>query len=112
MLLTVALLCTTIAVKDGDTFFCGEEEIRLKNMDAPESYRAKCEAELMLASAAKRRLQEMLAEGIIKIVRDKRPDRYGRTIAIVYTPKGDVGQRMIDEGFAREWTGKREPWCR
>lgn len=111
MLLAAAMLCLTITVIDGDTFDCGEERIRIANIDAPETKRAKCEAELMLGSAATRRLSEMLAEGIVVIEREKRPDRYGRTLAIIRTAKGDVGQRLIEERYARPWRGRREPWC-
>lgn len=65
----------------------------------------------MLGSAATRRLKEMLAEGITKIERDKNLDRYGRTLALVYTAKGEVGARLVDEGYARVWKGRRETWC-
>lgn len=111
MILAVALVCLSVTVVDGDTFDCAGERIRIANIDAPETRGAKCEAELMLGSAATRRLREILAEGIVRIEREKRLDRYGRTVARISTPRGDVGQRLIDERYARPWRGRREPWC-
>ena len=45
---------------DADTIKIGGERIRLVDIDAPESFRSRCEAELVLALAAKERLRELL----------------------------------------------------
>jgi endonuclease YncB( thermonuclease family) len=38
-------------------------------------------------------------------------DRYGRTLAVVVNSRGSVGDRLVAEGLARIWTGRRESWC-
>jgi micrococcal nuclease len=91
-----------------------EERIRLEGIDAAEIGHAKCEAELRLAILAKHRLEQLLGSGSVNIRRNARPDppdRYGRTLARVLVDGEDVGCLLIKEGYARQWTGRREDWC-
>ena len=39
------------------------------------------------------------------------PDRYGRTLARVLVDGEDVACVLIKEGYARQWTGRREDRC-
>jgi endonuclease YncB( thermonuclease family) len=84
---------------DGDTFSIAGEKIRILNIDTPESFKSRCEHELVLALRAKQRLREVLDTGPIEIDRDGR-DRYGRTLARVYADGQDIGAILISEGHA------------
>jgi hypothetical protein len=48
---------------DGDTIALGTERIRLLNIDAPESFRSRCERELVMGLKAKERLAASPAPG-------------------------------------------------
>jgi endonuclease YncB( thermonuclease family) len=102
---------------DGDTFALGREKIRIENIDAPESFRSRCEAELELALRAKERLATLLRSGPIIITRSGE-DRYRRTLARIQVGDRDVGQVLVREGLALPWRGSataREErlrhWC-
>jgi micrococcal nuclease len=99
---------------DGDTIACGKTHIRIVNVDTPElGAGARCPAEADLAERARRFTAEQLAGSKIEIRPDaKRPrDRYGRTLARVVVDGIDLGEALVAAGLAREWDGKRRPWC-
>jgi micrococcal nuclease len=116
-LLASALLATSAPhVVDGDTLDIDGERIRIANIDAPEIGHPQCDAEKRLGEVAKRRLKDLLANGRIEVVRGdpadgRMKDRYGRTLAIILVDGQDVGVVLVGEGLAREWRGRREPWC-
>jgi len=116
-LLASSLIATPAPVViDGDTLDLAGERIRIANIDAPEIGHPKCDAELRLGKVAKRRLQALLGGGRIEIARGdpasgRKIDRYGRTLAIVLVDGQDVGVLLVNEGLARKWHGRREPWC-
>ena len=112
-LLLAALLATPaladgLRIVDGDTFAIHGETIRLSNIDTPE-LRARCEAERIGAHLAKRRLGDLLRGSVV--IHREGLDRYGRTLATVTADGMDVGERMVAEGYARPWEGRRRPWC-
>lgn len=116
LLLAAAIVTSVPQAVDGDTFDIGVERVRIANIDAPETKSAKCDAERRLGEVAKRRLQELLASPGFELERGdpksgRRKDRYGRTLATAYVDGIDVGSILINEGIARPWRGKREPWC-
>jgi len=99
---------------DGDTIACGKTYVRIVNVDTPElGAHARCPAEAELAERARRFTAEQLAGSKIEIRPDpKRPrDRYGRTLARVVVDGIDLGEALVAAGLAREWDGKRRPWC-
>jgi endonuclease YncB( thermonuclease family) len=100
-------------VIDGDTFTVGGETIRIADIDAPETHPPRCEQEAKLGSQATRRLQELLNEGPFELAgwgnRDE--DRYGRKLRTVSRDGLSLGAVLVSEGLAREWTGRRMPWC-
>lgn len=109
-------LAVAFRVADGDTVTIEGERIRIANIDTPEIHHAKCDAERRLALVAKRRLQSLLGSGHIDIARGdpvdgRQRDRYGRTLATITVDGRDVGDILVDEGLARQWTGHRAPWC-
>ncbi len=39
-------------------------------------------------------------------------DQYGRTLAVVLVDGESVGAKLIEEGHAHPWAGRRETWCK
>jgi micrococcal nuclease len=93
---------------DGDTFHYGTESIRLLNIDAPEIH-GKCDAERLLALAAKDKLSSLL-QGPVEIHRQGK-DKYRRTLATITVTGGDAGTLIIRAHLAVAWEGRRHDWC-
>lgn len=100
----------TVCVWDGDTVVLYGERIRLEEIDAPERSNYDCESELELAMAATHRLREILNSEDWELERSG-TDRYNRTLGQFTIGDTTAGAILIDEGLAREWTGRREGWC-
>lgn len=120
-----------IIVIDGDTVAlpCAvpargcSEKIRLYAIDAPESYRARCDAEEIQGLEAKQRLAELLRGQPVTIKRGepgtgRMRDPYRRTLGALVTPAGDVATIMLDEGLVLPWKPGRaakqarlQTWC-
>jgi len=99
---TVAFSTTALAgvnIVDGDTITIGGQTIRIIEIDSPESYQPRCEAEEALARKATERLRQLLDTGKVTF-RPAGKDRYGRTLAKVYAGKINVGAALIREGYA------------
>lgn len=107
-----------IIIIDGDTIALpGGERVRLFDIDAPESFRSRCEAELRLGLAAKARLAELLRGQTVDIAR-RGQDRYRRTLAVVSVAAVSVGKVLVAEGLAQPWKAGAEAkaqrlaiWC-
>ena len=107
-----------VYVYDGDTIRVGAERVRLRSeagpIDAPELRSAKCPLELFRAQAARERLAALMAPNDFSIDRRGR-DRYGRTVAVVYSEGRDVAAVLVREGHARPWPklsrADRPTWC-
>lgn len=108
-----------IFIIDGDTVAIGRERVRLLDVDTPETYHSRCEAELVLGLAAKAELRALLSRAErVEIHRSGRTDVYGRTLARITVDDMDVGRRLVAEGLALPWrpgsAAKRErlkAWC-
>ena len=113
MLCTVSCEPAEIRVWDGDSIRLGAghqtEAVRIFNIDAPE-IEGQCAYETDLALQSKIRLAELLKGQRIEILHQG-TDRYGRTLAAIRVEGRDVGDILVDEGLARTWAGRREPWC-
>ena len=99
-------------VIDGDTFYLGNQSIRIADIDAPETHPSRCEYEAQLGQRATRRLRELLNAGPFTLqayTRDR--DQYGRLLRIVIRDGRSIGGVLVSEGLARKWTGRRQPWC-
>ena len=103
-------LCTATAatepvavsrVIDGDTLELHDgRRVRLIGVDTPEiGYRGKRSEPY--AQAARRRLQEMVAPGGLRLQRGQEPeDRYGRTLGHLFTAEGqNVEAQLLREGL-------------
>lgn len=102
-----------IQVIDGDTFDHDGMRVRIAGIDARE-VDDRCAYEAELAARATRRLRTLLAGGEIAMHRlpnGRDEDRYGRKLRIVTVDGREVGGALVAEGLAREWMGRRDPWC-
>ena len=85
-----------------------EIDFRLMGINAPE----KSGATKSRGEASKRALEDLLAQGSIRVVSYK-PDKYGRWLADLYvTPAGKpefhANARLIELGHAVAWDGRGE----
>lgn len=95
---------------DGDTVWLEGEKIRLAGIDAPELSSPDCASERALAREATVRLSEILSSREWQLVREGK-DRYGRTLATFHSSGETAGSRLVREGLARPWSGRKESWC-
>jgi endonuclease YncB( thermonuclease family) len=102
-----------VRVVDGDTFWVGGDKIRIADIDTPETHPPRCAYEAELGERATRRLAALLDEGPFELapIAGRDVDRYGRKLRIVVRDGRSLGDRLVSEGLARTWTGRREPWC-
>jgi endonuclease YncB( thermonuclease family) len=99
-------------VVDGDTFWTGGIKVRIADIDAPETHPPRCEHEAELGAAATQRLKALLNEGPFALKTEGRDeDQYGRKLRVVTRDGRSLGGVLVSEGLAREWTGRRMPWC-
>ena len=99
-------------VVDGDTFYLGSDKVRIADIDAPETHPPRCALEADLGDRATTRLSQLLSAGAFELVRfDRDTDRYGRKLRVAMRDGRSIGDRLVSEGLARTWTGKRQPWC-
>jgi endonuclease YncB( thermonuclease family) len=91
-----------VVIVDGDTVHLAatREKVRLLDIDAPETFRSHCEAELVAGLKAKARLAELVRAGPVAIERHG-TDRYRRTLARLRLEDGRVvGMVLVAEGLA------------
>jgi micrococcal nuclease len=99
-------------VVDGDTIHYSGMKIRLADIDTPEIHSPKCASELELGQKAKRRLLELMNEGLFDVVQTGRDeDRYGRKLRVIRRNGRSLGDTLVAEGLARPWDGARRSWC-
>nr|WP_237438267.1 thermonuclease family protein [Alteraurantiacibacter buctensis] len=100
-------------VVDGDTFWLEGVKIRIADIDTPEISEPRCDAEYALGIRARDRLRDLLNEGpfALEPVGTRDEDQYGRKLRVVIREGNSLGDRLVAEGPARTWTGRREPWC-
>ena len=89
---------------DGDTLVCNYQKVRLTNVYAAELNEAG-------GSAAKRRLQKLIASGEVTL-QPFGHDRYGRLLAEAFVngrriEQADIGPRA---GRGAQWHGARHAW--
>ena len=92
---------STLSIFDGDTVVLpGGDRIRLLGIDAPETFDARCERELMLGLRVRQRLAELLQGQAVTIERQFK-DRFGRSLATIrLADDRDVGDVLVEEGLA------------
>lgn len=110
-------VCGTVrntCVVDGDTFWLDGVKIRIADIDTPEISSPSCDAEYALGIRARNRLAELLNGGSFELRRvgSRDADQYGRKLRVVVRGGQSLGDRLVAEGLARTWTGRKESWCR
>jgi micrococcal nuclease len=100
-------------VVDGDTFWYRAVKYRISDIDTPEIGRPECASEKRLGEAATEALRRELNRGgnILIRVESSDIDRYGRKLRVVMRDGQSVGDRLIAEGLAEKWQGRRQSWC-
>lgn len=99
-------------VVDGDTFWQDGEKVRVADIDTPETHPSRCPYEAELGDKATQRLRALLNQGAFELRSvDRDRDRYGRKLRTVVRDGRSLGGILVSEGLAREWTGRRRPWC-
>ncbi len=111
---SVAVAEASFTVTDGDSVRVDGQPLRIANIDAPELQHARCDAERRLALVAKRRLQEILASGAVRVIvgdpaTGRTFDEYRRELATITVDGRHIGEMLIAEQLARPWDGKRHP---
>ena len=108
-------ICQSPVVHDGDTIRCGDERIRIADIDAPELPGSpRCDPQHLRTGAnpswcdydkgyqARDALAAFLSHGPV-IVHRHGADRYGRTLAELTVNDRDAGDYLISLDLARRW---------
>ncbi|MBP3221268.1 MAG: thermonuclease family protein [Neisseriaceae bacterium] len=89
-------VCVAVKVSDGDTFTCRKQgrnmQVRLADIDAPESGQA-------YGNQARKALNKLIYKQMVTLKNTKQ-DKYGRTVATVYSGSTNVNLAMIEQGYA------------
>jgi len=102
----------TNCVVDGDTIWLEGQNIRIADIDAPETHEYDCPEEKALGDRATLRLQELVNSGPVSLSSiDRDQDVYGRKLRLVYVNGRSVGDTLVGEGLARYYRGGKRPWC-
>lgn len=102
----------TNCVVDGDTFRYRGANIRIADIDTPETRDAQCDYEHALGETAKHRLRGLLNAASFTIEPyELDHDQYGRDLRIITRDGRSIGMILVAEGLARPWDGSRHPWC-
>lgn len=100
---------------DGDTVRDTTNKVtyRLLGFDAPETWRAQCDAERVKGEQAKAWLQYAIAQATrIDLAPIGARDKYGRSLAHLRIDGVDVGQNLIGLKLAHIYAGgHRKSWC-
>ncbi|MBI80264.1 MAG: thermonuclease family protein [Pseudomonadota bacterium] len=110
-----------ISVYDGDTFRADIDSyppiigknirIRIKDIDAPE-ISAQCEIEKKIAIKARDRTKKLLESAIVVELRNIERGNFFRLIADVYIDGINLGNLILNEGLAIEYSSKsKDYWC-
>ncbi len=104
-----------LVVVDGDTIKLGTQRLRVLNLDAPETERARCESERALGdratTALRGKIEDGLKAGAVAIIPNGRFDKFRRPLVRIEVHGKDVANEMIADGLAREWRGSSSDWC-
>ena len=99
-------------VVDGDTIWLQGQNIRIAEIDAPETHEYRCAYEKALGDRATQRLLGLVNSGTVTTSRiDRDEDRYGRKLRIVKVDGVSVGKTLVNDGLARWYRGGKRPWC-
>ena len=96
----------TNCVVDGDTIWYQSNNIRIADIDTPETHPARCSREAELGAAATQQLQVLLNAGAFSIETiDRDTDPYGRQLRILTRGGESIGGMLVENGVARWYEG-------
>jgi endonuclease YncB( thermonuclease family) len=99
-------------VVDGDTLWIEGVNVRIAEIDAPETHEYRCLYEKQLGDRATQELIGLVNSGTVTLLRiDRDEDRYGRKLRIVKVDGVSVGETLVNDGLARWYEGGKRPWC-
>ncbi len=99
-------------VASGDTFWHRKTKIVLADAVAPQTERAKCQAERDKGFAAKVRLKELLNAGAFDLVAPGMPvAASGSEYKVVLRNGRSLGAVLLNDGLAQPRAGERKGWC-
>jgi len=110
------------SVYDGDTFraniadyppIVGENiGIRINGIDTPEM-KGKCNRESALAKFAQEHTEKTLLSAKVIELRNMKRGKYFRIVADVYVDGVNLGEQLVNQGFAVIYDGQssRRDWC-
>lgn len=99
-------------VVDGDTIWLEGQNIRIADIDAPETHEYGCPEEKALGDQATQRLIQLVNNGPVSLSSiDRNEDGYGRKLRLVMVNGTSVGDALVSEGLARYYRGGKRPWC-
>jgi endonuclease YncB( thermonuclease family) len=99
-------------VVDGDTIWYQGDNIRIADIDTPETHPPGCAREAQLGKRATHKLHNLLNAGAFSVQNIERDtDRYGRQLRILTRGGESIGGMLVDDGLARWYKGGRQPWC-
>lgn len=102
----------TNCVVDGDTIWFQGQNIRIADIDAPETHDWHCPTEKALGDKATARLHELVNSGPITLQPiDRDQDVYGRKLRLVFVNGQSVGRTLVSEGVAHRYVRGKLPWC-
>lgn len=103
----------TNCVVDGDTIWVDGQDVRIADIDAPETHEYRCAEEKALGDRATQRLMQLVNSGSVTLqpFGDRDVDRYGRKLRLVLVNGTSVGDTLVSEGLARYYEGGKRPWC-
>ena len=109
------LLAASLYWSDADSGRFDGEAFRLHGVDAPETYRPKCEAERVAGFAAKEWMLAFTRNKQVLIVERHGSDRYGRSVVDLTADGVDVAEAGTAAGVLARWdydAGEAKPdWC-
>ena len=96
---------------DGDTMWQGQN-IRVADIDAPETQKFDCPEEKALGDRATLRLRQLVNSGPVTLSSiERHEDPYGRKLRLVYVNGKSVGDALVGDGLARHYRGGKQSWC-
>ena len=103
----------TNCVVDGDTIWIAGQNVRVADIDAPETHDYRCPQEKVLGDRATQRLHQLVNSGPMTLepIGDRDADSYGRKLRLVMVNGASVGDTLVSEGLARYYEGGKRPWC-
>ncbi|WP_165218889.1 thermonuclease family protein [Affinirhizobium pseudoryzae] len=100
-------------VQSGDLFWFRKQAINLADVVAPETEKARCQAERDKGFAAKVRLRDLLNAGAFELVDwpNSDEDPRGRKLRVVMRNGQSIGAQLIREGLVHGVSDMGKGWC-